>query len=79
MTRERVIDVYIPVVPAGSGGGIGAVGAIFAAIGAVVVFAVLVCIAVAVAFPAPRHTPTTGCEPFCSQYNPPVSTVGGVR
>lgn len=68
MARERVVDVYVPVI-APSGGGFGGVGAIFAGVAAAVLFAVLVLLVVVAVFPSPRHEPTGirpgTCEPFC--------------
>lgn len=80
MARERVVDVYIPVVPPAGGGGLGGVGVILGAIGVVVVFAALVCIGVERAYPAPKHIPVPQgqCAPFCAQDNPvTTATLGG--
>ncbi|WP_280266565.1 hypothetical protein [Nocardia wallacei] len=77
MARERVVDVYVPVV-AVSGGGLGGVGAIFAVVVAAVAVAVLAMFVVALAFPSHRHTPDPAtrqpgtCAPFC-----PVSSSAG--
>ncbi|WP_280393444.1 hypothetical protein [Nocardia wallacei] len=66
MARERVVDVYVPVIaPAASG--LGGVGAIFALAGGAVVVAVLVMVAVALTHPEPQHRYyDRQCEPFCS-------------
>ncbi|WP_280336087.1 hypothetical protein [Nocardia wallacei] len=69
MARERVVDVYVPVV-APSAAGFGGVGAIFAVAGGVVVVAVLVMVVVVLTHPAPQHRYyDRPCEPFC-----PVTT-----
>ena len=69
MTRDRV--VHIPVVVGGAGGG---VGAMFALVGAVIVIAVLVLVAVVRTHPAPHFQPVTGCAPFCSPTTATVAT-----
>ncbi len=67
-SRERTVPVYIPVVP--STAGVGGVGPVLIAVPAVAVFAVLVAVLVAVAYPAPKHTYyPRPCDPFC----PPAS------
>ena len=61
MRRDRV--VHIPVVVGGPGGG---VGAMFGLVGAVIVIAVLIVVAVECAYPAPHYQVPTSCAPFCS-------------
>ncbi|MBB5918955.1 hypothetical protein BJY24_007888 [Nocardia transvalensis] len=69
MARERVVDVYIPVI-APSASGLGGVGAIFAVAAGVVVVAVLVMVAVVLTHPEPQHRYyDQPCGAFC-----PVST-----
>lgn len=75
MSREREITVFVPVAGLPPGG-LGGVGAIFAIFGGVVVFAILVAVAVTLAYPTPVHqavTPST-CAPFCAP-----TTAGGAR
>lgn len=65
MARERVVDVYIPVVSPSVG--IAAVGPMLVAPIVVAVFAVLVAVAVCVSHPAPHHRYyDRPCDPFCS-------------
>lgn len=65
MARERVVDVYIPVVP--SSAGVGGVGPMIVVPLLVVGFAVLVAVLVTVTHPNPHHTYyERSCDPFCS-------------
>lgn len=78
MARERSVDVYLPVVPSSSG--IGGVGPVLVAVPAVVVFAVLVAVLVAVAYPTPHHTYyPRPCDPWCpaTTVSAPATPVGG--
>ncbi|WP_433717487.1 hypothetical protein ACQP2U_44050 (plasmid) [Nocardia sp. CA-084685] len=72
--RERVVDVVIPIVPSSGAGdsGIGIVGAMFALLIAVVLCAVLVCVAVVSTDFGPGATVPTGpgCYPFCPSTQP---------
>ena len=63
--RDRVVDVYVPVVP--SSAGVGGVGPILVVPLLVVAFAVLVAVLVTVTHPASDHTYyDRACEPFCT-------------
>ncbi|MGV9639314.1 hypothetical protein ACWDO0_34570 [Nocardia rhamnosiphila] len=64
MSRDRYVDIYVPV---GPGAGVGVVGSIFAVIGGVITFAVIVCAAVSCAdFGEGAQIPESSCEPFCA-------------
>ncbi|WP_280393471.1 hypothetical protein [Nocardia wallacei] len=70
MARERVVDVYVPVI-APSGSGFGGVGAIFAVAGGAILVAVGLAVAVSCADfgdgPSQTVTTTRGtCAPFCT-------------
>lgn len=71
--RERVVNVWVPVAIASTGGGrVGGVGAMFALFAAVLAVAVLVLLAVVAAYPSPQYSPVPAtyelgpCEPFCA-------------
>lgn len=72
--RERVVDVVIPIAPPtdAGGSGIGVVGAMVALLIAVVLFAVIVCVAVSTTDFGPGATVPTGpgCAPFCPSATP---------
>lgn len=78
MARERVVDVYIPVVP--SSAGVGGVGPMLIVPLVVVVFAVLVAVLVTVTHPNPHHTYyERACEPFCPAPSTTSVVVEGVQ
>lgn len=84
MPYSRDREVFIPIVLPTDGAGLGGVGAMFAVFGAVVMFAVLVCIAVSCAHfsdgtsvaPTTPGTPGT-CQLFCPATSSAAS--GGAR
>lgn len=78
MSRDRYIDIYIPV---GPGAGVGVVGSIFAVVGGVIAFAVIVCAAVSCAdFGEGSRIPESSCEPFCAVNSTvPTSNHGATR
>lgn len=78
MAGERVVDVYIPVVP--SSAGIGGVGPILVIPLLAVAFAVLVAVLVTVTHPNPQHTYyPRSCDPFCAATSSPTTSVEGVQ
>ncbi|MGW5518687.1 hypothetical protein [Nocardia africana] len=78
MARERVVDVYIPVVT--SSAGVGGVGPMLIVPLVVVVFAALVAVLVTVTHPNPHHTYyERACEPFCSAPSTTSVAVEGVQ
>ncbi|WP_280406613.1 hypothetical protein [Nocardia carnea] len=69
MTRDRYVDVYIPVGPGADAGysGVGVVGSMAALFGGVVAFAALTCVVVSCAdFGEGAQIPASTCEPFCT-------------
>lgn len=65
MARERVVDVYIPVVPPSAG--IGGVGPILIVPVVIAAATVVLAVLVAVAYPTPHHTYyPRPCDPFCT-------------
>lgn len=69
MSRDRYVDVYVPVGPAADGGGsgVGVVGTMAAFLGGVVAFAALTCVVVSCAdFGEGGQIPASTCEPFCA-------------
>lgn len=70
MARERVVDVYIPVVP--SSAGVGGVGPILIVPVVIAAAAVVLAVLIAVAYPTPHHTYyPRPCDPFCSASTEP--------
>ncbi|PPI89241.1 hypothetical protein [Nocardia nova] len=77
MARERVVDVYIPVVP--SSAGVGGVGPMLVVPLVVVAVAVLVAVVVTVTHPDPHHTYyPRSCDPFCAAPSTTSVAVEGV-
>lgn len=78
MSRDRYVDIYVPV---GPGSGVGVVGSIFAMIGGAITFAVIVCAAVSCAdFGEGAQIPESSCEPFCAVNSTvPASNEGATR
>ncbi|WP_433635654.1 hypothetical protein [Nocardia sp. CA-120079] len=70
--RERVVNVWLPVLPDSGGSGIGVVRGMATLLAGVVLVGLLVMIAVTVQFPPHKYgtAPVTRqlgpCEPFCS-------------
>lgn len=82
MTRERIVDVYIPMgEPGDSGGGVGVVGAIAGLFTAVIGVGVVVCVAVSCTDFGPGSTipPGDGCRPFCTATPTPAAVPAGAE
>ncbi|MGW4071391.1 hypothetical protein [Nocardia grenadensis] len=81
MSRDRYIDVYIPVGPGADGGGtgIGVVGTMAAFFGSVVTVAALACVVVSCAdFGDGGQIPASDCTPFCASSSAAVPS-GEIR
>ncbi|MGW0006120.1 hypothetical protein ACWDT6_20050 [Nocardia grenadensis] len=80
MSRNRYVDVYIPVGPGADGGGtgVGVVGTMAAFFGGVVTVAALACVVVSCAdFGEGSQIPASTCAPFCAT-STAVAPVGEV-
>lgn len=83
MTRERVVDVVVPIVPDTGGRGLGVVSAMALLVAGVVLAGLAVMILVLLAFPSHEYStvPVTRefgpCEPFCSLRTTAPAPVGG--
>jgi len=72
MARERVVDVYIPVVPPSAG--VGGVGPILILPVVIAAATVVLAVLVAVAYPTPHHRYyDRPCDPFCSASTEPTA------
>jgi hypothetical protein len=80
MTRNRYIDVYVPMGTGSDGGsGVGVIGAMAALFGGVVGIAVVACVAVSCAdFGNGAQIPASDCTPFCASSSAAVPS-GEIR